>query len=57
MMFVTNTPGQPAAASHDRSYFSVALFAAQRFLIAAMIAALPAALSFRFGFAGAAGSD
>ncbi len=35
---------------------SVALFAAQRFFVAAMIAALPAALSFRFGLAAASGS-
>jgi hypothetical protein len=31
-------------------FFAAALFAAHIFLVAAMIAALPAALSFRFGF-------
>jgi hypothetical protein len=37
-------------------FFAAARYAAQRFFVAAAIAALPAALSFRFGF-GAAGAS
>ena len=39
------------------SYLAAALFAAQRFFVAAIILARPAALSFRLGFFADAGSD
>jgi len=48
------------AAFFDGDFFVAvdpALFAAQRFFNAATIAARPAALSFRFGFAGADADD
>ena len=58
----------PCAAAHSRLivypppllayFFAAARYAAQRFFVAAAMAALPAALSFRFGFpaAGASGA-
>jgi hypothetical protein len=51
---------RPSPALPDPSYcFSAARFAAQRFLVAAATAALPAALIFLFGFvaSGALGAD
>ena len=38
-------------------FLTFARFAAHRFFVAAMIAALPAALNLRLGFAGASGSE
>ena len=51
--FVTHLRKAMKTCIRRRSYFFAALFAAQRLFVAAMIAALPAALSLRFGFAGA----
>jgi hypothetical protein len=46
----------PSSSLPDYTFFAAARFAAHIFLVAAMIAALPAALSLRLGFGVAAGA-